>query len=519
MDQPPGRRPATPARGADTGHAMTRIADLMQRSGVAFGTSGARGRVEDMTPEVCYAYTAAFLAHLAQGSGLAPGTAIALGGDLRPSTPDIMAAVARACTDAGHPVINAGTVPSPALAAFGIAQGLPSIMVTGSHIPDDRNGIKFNRTDGEILKEDEAGIRAQAVQRPEPFPAITAADLPPVDGRVRLAYLQRYLDFMPPGSLAGLKVAVYQHSSVARDLLPELLEALGAEVQALGRSERFIPVDTEAIRPEDSELARRWAAEQGFDAIVSTDGDADRPLVGDEQGRWLRGDIAGPLTARWLGIRRLATPVSSNTVVEKSGWFEGVRRTRIGSPYVIAAMQALASDGVPVAGYEANGGFLLATDIERDGRRLAALPTRDAVIVILALLASARESGQPLSALTRSLPPRFTASDRLKDFPTERARAVIAGFLEADGSANRSAIEQAFGDLCGPLDRIDTTDGLRMIFANGEIIHLRPSGNAPEFRCYVEAEEDARAGQMLPVCLERLLDYGSDQAAIGRQRM
>ena len=64
-----------------------------------------------------------------------------------------------------------------------MGEGLASIMVTGSHIPDDRNGIKFNRPAGEILKEDEAGIKAQAPRVPDVFDAAGAlrepAELPP----------------------------------------------------------------------------------------------------------------------------------------------------------------------------------------------------------------------------------------------------------------------------------------------------------------------------------------------------
>lgn len=471
------------------------IDDLMARSGVGFGTSGARGRVVDMTAPVCHAYARGFLQHLETDAGLQSGSAVALAGDLRPSTPDIMNAIAAACIDAGYRPINCGFIPSPAVAAYGIAHGIPSIMVTGSHIPDDRNGIKFNTPHGEILKDDEAGIRAQTVELPV---NVRAAALPPVDGQARADYVRRYLDFFGTAALAGMRVAVYEHSGVARDLLAEILAGLGAEVIRLGRSEVFMPVDTEAIRPEDVVLAHDWAQAQSFDAIVSTDGDADRPLIGTERGDWLRGDIVGVLCARALGITAIATPVSSNSVVERSGWFARVERTRIGSPFVIAGMQALQAGGqTAVAGYEANGGFLLATDLARDGRALTALPTRDAVLPILALLTDAHARRLPMSALAGALPPRFTASDRLKDYPTERSRALIEA-LTAGGNAT---IEKLFGALCGKVATTDTTDGLRITFGNGEIVHLRPSGNAPEFRCYNEADTEARAVELNRACL------------------
>ena len=129
------------------------IAHVMERSGVGFGTSGARGLVSAMTDEVCYLYTRAFLQQLGGSGGAMDRVAVA--GDLRPSTGRIMAAVVQAIRDAGLSPVHCGRIPSPALAWYGLRQGVPSVMVTGSHIPDDRNGIKFNRADGEISKADE----------------------------------------------------------------------------------------------------------------------------------------------------------------------------------------------------------------------------------------------------------------------------------------------------------------------------------------------------------------------------
>jgi len=373
-------------------------------------------------------------------------------------------------------------------------------MVTGSHIPEDRNGIKFNKPTGEILKTDERGISSQTVELNEGdfdtrgnFNHGSNKQRPVVAGPAR-DYAARYLDFFGANSLSGMRVGVYQHSAVGRDLLVEILSGLGAKVTPLGRSETFIPVDTEAIRPEDLVLARQWAGEEKFDAIVSADGDSDRPLISDEQGRWLRGDIAGILCARFLGADIVCTPVSCNTAVEKCGWFKQVRRTRIGSPYVIGAMaEDASSGGEKIVGYEANGGFLIASQFVRRGNRLRPLPTRDAVIVIASILTLAKEQGKKISELLGSLPQRHTASDRLKNFPTEDSKAILAGFDRGSEETDRRAIERTFGPFCGEVANIDRTDGLRITFANSEIVHLRPSGNAPEFRCYTEASSENRA--------------------------
>jgi phosphomannomutase len=481
------------------------IAALMERSGVGFGTSGARGLAHAMTDRVCYAYTAGFLAYLAGRGEVAAGDRVAIAGDLRPSTPRIMRACCRAVSDGGFVPVNCGFIPTPAVTSWAMAEGIASLMVTGSHIPDDRNGIKFNRPAGEILKDDEAGIRAQAPVLPEAFDAagalLAAGELPAAAPQARAAYVARYLDFLPAGALRGRRVGVYEHSSVAREILAEVLAGLGADVVPLGRSARFVPVDTEAVRPEDEALARGWAREQPLFAICSADGDGDRPLVGDERGEFLRGDVAGILAAGWLRADTVVTPVSSNSAVERCGWFERVVRTRIGSPYVIAAMQA--APGARVVGYEANGGFLTHTALERDGRRLAALPTRDAVIVALALLLLAGERGLPLSGLAGLLPPRFTASDRLKDFPTALAAERI-GALQRGGAA---AVAAVFGADFGAVESLSAIDGLRITFASGEVVHLRPSGNAPELRCYNEADSPARVAAMNRRCLELLAGW------------
>jgi phosphomannomutase len=490
-----------------TAHETIRISELMESSGVKFGTSGARGLAADMTDRVCYAYSLAFMQYLESIGAIVAGGKVAIAGDYRPSSPRIMAAVGMAVSDAGCQPVNCGFIPTPALALYAMGLGIAGIMVTGSHIPDDRNGIKFYKPQGEVLKSDEqvlgtSEVAISATRFDAGGNAIQSFPLPAVDEAACRAFVQRYLDFFPANCLSGKRIAVYQHSTVARDMMAEIIEGLGAEVTCLGRSEKFIPVDTEAIRPEDVELARQWAAESAFDCIVSADGDGDRPLLSDENGNWLRGDVAGILCARYLGASYIATPVSCNSAVEKCGWFERVDRTRIGSPYVIAAMdQAVAEGAENVVGYEANGGFLTATDIEVDGRRLSALPTRDAVIVPLTILLLAAASNISISGLLAQLPQRFTSSGRLKAFPTELSRSRLAALNSGDAESDMAAAEALLGTKFGKVIAMDATDGIRITFSSQEVVHLRPSGNAPELRCYNEAATQERAAEMNRICM------------------
>ena len=120
---------------------------------LSFGTSGLRGLVSDITDLEAYINTRGFLDFVGARDG-----AVALAGDLRPSTERILGAVARAIREAGCDVEYLGRIPTPALTFYAIEDRFPHVMVTGSHIPFDRNGIKFNKATGEVLKGDEAGI-------------------------------------------------------------------------------------------------------------------------------------------------------------------------------------------------------------------------------------------------------------------------------------------------------------------------------------------------------------------------
>jgi phosphomannomutase len=474
---------------------------------VGFGTSGVRALVADLTPAIVVLYTRAFVARLRE-SGEAARCVV--GWDLRPSSPDIAAAVCVGLQAEGVDVEIAGPCLTPALALRCLARGAAGIMVTGSHIPFDRNGVKFYTPRGEITKADEAAISSadvSALAIPQPDLSARLAcvrkDLEAgVDPATMELYAARYLDAFKPDLLAGLRVGVYQHSAVSRDFLPLLLAALGADVVALGRSESFVPIDTEAVSHEDEAMAGAWARAHRLDAVVSTDGDGDRPWICDEQGRFLRGDVVGVLCAWRLGVARIVTPVSSNSVAEASGFFDEVARTRIGSPFVLAGMEEAARNGKgAVAGFEANGGFLLQDPVALGGARMAALPTRDSTLPILAILALAAERRIRVSQLPDLLPARRTASGSIKGIATASALALIER-LRADGGALGAFLAFA-GEGVGGLD---TLDGLRATMTNGAIVHLRPSGNAPEFRCYTEAATQEEADRLLAAALARIAD-------------
>jgi phosphomannomutase len=304
------------------------------------------------------------------------------------------------------------------------------------------------------------------------------------------AYQHRYLEaFGRP--LSGMRLVLYQHSAVGRDLLVEILAGLGAAAIPAGRTEDFVPIDTEDLAPAD--LARLGALvwEHGADALVSTDGDSDRPLLLDERGRFHPGDLLGLVTALHLGATFAAVPVSTTDAVDLHIAAVGgpvLEKTRIGSPWVIAAMERARARGERVVvGWEANGGFLLGSDLALPGGVLRALPTRDAVLPLVCTLREARRRGVPVSAIFDALPPRHSGAALLDGIPPERAQALIARLAAGDATAAFSAVPGL-----GAMVATDQTDGLRLRFQSGEILHLRPSGNAPQLRCYAVSDGRAR---------------------------
>ncbi|MEL4245535.1 phosphomannomutase [Shewanella xiamenensis] len=466
-------------------------ATVLAESGVAFGTSGARGLVTQFTSDVCAAFTVAFTQCMKRNFSF---QTIAIAIDNRPSSYTMAKACSSALQQLGIQTVYYGVVPTPALAYVAMKYRIPAIMVTGSHIPFDRNGLKFYRPDGEISKADEIEIISEKVM----FSAVT--DLPELisDNRAAEEYIERYTSLFDTAWLTGKRIGIYEHSSAGRDIYYRIFEKLGAEVVSLGRSDEFVPIDTEAVSEEDKARALKWSKEYDLDAVFSTDGDGDRPLISDEKGNWLRGDILGLLTADELNIEALAVPVSCNTAIEISQKFKYVQRTKIGSPYVIAEFDKLAKEFNSVAGFEANGGFLLGSDVLVNGQPLKALPTRDAVLPAIMLLAAAGEG--VISTLVNALPQRFTHSDRIQNFATKKSQTIIA-----QGKINPAKLLAQLGFENIVIKSVADMDGLRMILADGRIVHLRASGNAPELRCYAEADNYASAQLCVLNSLERLL--------------
>ncbi len=449
-----------------------------------FGTSGLRGLVVELTPALVANYIRAFLAACPCGTGLYVAR------DLRPSSAALSDVVVRAALERGVDVTDCGEVPTPALALAAMQAGAAAVMVTGSHIPADRNGLKFYVPSGEITKADEAAILAQ-IDRTVPDGCGHGRLC--VDMTAGADWVARYVSGFGPSALGGLRVGVWAHSAVSRDLLGAALRALGADVVEVGRVDTFVPVDTEAVSAEARRQIAAWVAAERLDALVSTDGDGDRPLLADDRGEVIAGDILGQITARAVGAETVVTPVTSNSGAELCGHFASVVRTKVGSPFVIAAM---AQVGGRVAGYEANGGFLLGFDAQLQGP-LAGLMTRDSLLPLVAVLVEGRKAGR-LSDRIAQEPPRVTMADRIENFDTALSLRLVGRLADA---TERAAFMATLGLTAA---RWDASDGMRIWSDCGACVHIRASGNAPELRVYVETSGKASASELLARALAQV---------------
>jgi len=468
------------------------IADLMHRTGVGFGNGGIRAPASELGDAVVYAFTHAFLDHLRQAGHLEGVRQVPVGGDLRPSSTAIMRAAAAAIADAGLFPVNAGRLPAPALAWHALQHRTPAVLVTGSHMVAEANGLKFFRPDGDAGRADETALRRQPVILPsqrfdQQAGMHGGVPLGEADHTIEAGWRERLAAFLRPEGLAGWKVGVVEQSTTAREPLVALLEGLGARVMRLGRREAFLALDTEDLPRAWEEAGPLWARKHGLDALVSADADGDRPLLATDEGFWLRGDRIGALAARELGASAVVTPVTSTSAIEASEWFEVVHRTRVPSPELAAALhqEAAQGDGA-VVGFAAHGGLLTTSPLQREGRTLPPLPSRDGVLPALLVLQAAAQRGCSLTALDQELPGRHTDSTRLTGFTQEWVAELAEDFKSGSDEA-RQQLAAAL-DLPARVTTIDTFDGIRATLGDGSLVQLRASGNARALRIYVEAD-------------------------------
>lgn len=452
-----------------------------------FGTSGVRGLVSEFTAIEIEKYIHAFVLLLKSHKNLKSDSQIFLAGDFRESTPQIMNQVALSLVKLGFRPVSLGLIPTPALAWNCIQQKSPGIMITGSHIPADRNGLKFYFAEGEILKSDEEFITNHLWEIENP--ALAKYPYQNIDGKAE--FIERYTRIFPANYFAGYKVCLYEHSSVAAPILWEILTYFGCEIISFGRSSTFLAVDTEAL--SSVQKLSDVTIQNRADLLVSTDGDGDRPLILDENGNLVKGDIIGLISGMALNANVVVTPITSTSSVEASTLFTKVIRTKVGSPFVIEAMMNSIGPEDRILGFEANGGVLLGPNFAIESSSIQALPTRDSILPILLMLYQMKITGKKLSEILKGLPQSYAQSDLVRPIDLEKSQRLLKLLSEKSNYFFESLSSENLGN---PVDK-NQLDGIRFKFADDSIIHFRPSGNAPEFRIYTESPCKLRAELLL----------------------
>jgi phosphoglucosamine mutase len=442
-----------------------------------FGTDGVRGLANrEVTPELAMSLAQAAAHVLGDGPRAAGRRPFAvLARDPRISGEFISAAVAAGLAGSGVDVYDAGVIPTPA-AAFLIADiGADfGVMISASHNPAPDNGIKIFAAGGTKLPDEVEDRIEAAMQRPPLAP--TGAGV----GRIRRfadaedRYVVHLIETLPH-RLDGLKVVLDCANGAAAGVSPEVFSLAGAEVIVIGN-------DPDGVNINDgvgsTHLAGLAAAvlEHGADAGIAHDGDADRCLAVDAEGRPIDGDqimaiLATAMQAR--GALRGDTIVA--TVMSNLGLHNAMRErgievlaTKVGDRYVL---EALAERNLSLGG-EQSGHVIMADHAT----------TGDGLLTGLHLLAEVARSGRTLAQLASivTVHPQVLVA----------VRDVDRGRVGSDDGV-LAAVAQAEAEL-GEAGRV----------------LLRPSGTEPVVRVMVEAGDhetaEAVAARLVGVVRERL---------------
>jgi len=427
--------------------------------GRLFGTNGVRGVAnKELTLEL--------VIRLAASCGHILGKDIALGRDGRVTSPMFGDAAASGLMSVGCNVHDLGVLPTPALQYAVKHLGLDGgLMITASHNPPEFNGVKVMAADGvEIPRSVEDEIEGIYFSG---GPKLTEWDQVGILRQKEAISL--YIDAILSKSEVEaikrkkLKVAIDPGNGVGTLVAPTIAQRLGCEVYTVNAEldGRFPGRESEP-RPDNLGALRELVKATSADMGIAFDGDADRSIFLNELGEPLWGDRSFALVARYYMARhkgaRVVTPVSSSNaivdVVEAAGGT--IYWTRVGS---VDVSRAMVENGIEFGGEE-NGGVMYGPHH----------PVRDGSMTMALVLGIMAGEGKSLSELVAELPTYAQAKDKVR-CPNDLKQRVL---------------EALRTKVAAP--RVETMDGLKLIFGDGSWILVRPSGTEPIFRLYAEAD-------------------------------
>jgi phosphoglucosamine mutase len=439
-----------------------------------FGTDGIRGRVGEapITPEFVMRLGYAAGRVLAQRTaGIKP--AVLIGKDTRVSGYLLEAALEAGFSAAGVDVMLSGPLPTPAVAYLTRALRLSAgVVISASHNPFDDNGIKFFSADGNKLPDETEAMIEAALEAPM---GCVRSELLGRAKRIDDA-AGRYIEFCKSTfpsdfDLRGMKLVVDCAHGAAYQTAPHVFHELGADVVAVGASPNGLNIN-DKVGATHPEALRRAVLEHKADLGIALDGDADRLLMCDGEGRIYNGDELLYLIVRDR-TRNRHVPGAVGTLMSNFGLEQAFQRlgvafdrAKVGDRYVLETLQQRGW----LFGGESSG-HLLCLDCHTTG---------DGTISALQVLGAIRRSGLSMSGLTGDLvlyPQRLINVRVDKGFDWQRH----------DGLATaRAQVELELGQ-------------------DGRVL-IRTSGTEPLLRVMVEARSDDVA--------ERLARQMADAVAV-----
>jgi len=398
---------------------------------------------------------------------------VVIGHDMRDSSPELAAAFADGVTSQGLDVVSIGLASTDQLYFASGSLNLPGAMFTASHNPAKYNGIKLCRSGAAPVGQDsglaeirdtvEQGVPAFAGQRGSVTEKDVLADY--------AAYLRKLVDLS--GS-RPLKVVVDAGNGMGGYTVPTVFAGLPLEVVPMyfELDGNFPNHEANPLDPKNIVDLQAKVREEGADAGLAFDGDADRCFVVDE-----RGEPVSPSAITALVAIRELEKEPGGTIIHNLITSKGVPeivaehggkpvRTRVGHSFIKAEM---AKTGA-IFGGEHSAHYYFRDFWRADTGMLAALH----------VLAALGEQAGPLSELTAEYS-RYAASGEINSTVDDQVARMIA-------------VKDAFGARDGV--EIDELDGLTVQLPGGGWFNLRPSNTEPLLRLNVEAA-DAEAVRAL----------------------
>jgi phosphomannomutase len=389
---------------------------------------------------------------------------VAVGRDMRLSSPALAASVIRGITDEGADAVDLSQTTTDelyfAVGRFGYPAG---VMITASHNPAQYNGMKLCRADAVPLSSDTGVQQIRDIAISDQFSA-SARKGTVVRRDVASAYVEHVLSFIDVAKVRPYKVAVDAGNGMAGMIIPEVFKHLPCELVPLyfELDGSFPNHPASPIEPENTAELRRVVVAEHCDMGIAFDGDADRMFLITETGKLVGGDMVTALVAqsllrRYPGSTILYNLICSRSVpevIERSGGH--AVRTRVGHSFIKAEMREYNA----IFGGEHSGHFYFRDNWYADS----------GLIAFLIVLEMISESGNTVTELLAPIDTRFRSGEinsKVSD-PQERL----------------TTIEQHYIPLGAQIDHLD---GVTVAFPTWWC-NVRPSNTEPLLRLNVEAD-------------------------------